>query len=54
MLKTLAGLVQDVTLTNEDGEWELKNIPAGTYDLLLDATNVFPEAEYEIISGEKT
>lgn len=53
MLKTLAGLVQDVTLTNEDGEWELKNIPAGSYDLLLDATNVFPEDEYTVISGEK-
>lgn len=53
ILKTLAGLVQDVALTNEAGLWELNNVPAGNYDLLLDATNVFPASDYDVIEGSK-
>ena len=54
MLKTLTGLVQDVTLSTNNGKWEILNIPAGTYDLFLDATNVFNPSIYQVVTGTKT
>jgi hypothetical protein len=53
-LKTLAGLVQEVTLCNTDGEWELTHIPAGKYDLFIDSTNVFDATTFEVTEGSKT
>ena len=37
----------------KNGEWELKNIPAGTFDLQLDANNFFTPVAYEILEGTK-
>ncbi|WP_193553761.1 hypothetical protein [Flavobacterium silvisoli] len=53
MLKTSDNLLQDMTNTDANGEWELKNIPAGTFTLFLDALNVFPDTDFVIESGEK-
>ncbi len=53
VLKTVEGLVQDFTTTDDIGQWELKNIPSGTYDLLLDSNDAYPEDQFTISVGEK-
>ena len=52
-LKTLEGLFQDSTNCDENGDWEIKNIPVGTFILNLDATNLLPIEDYEILEGVK-
>ena len=52
-LKTLEGLVQEVTLCNEDGDWEIASLPAGKYELLIDSTNKFASGVYLVTNGEK-
>ena len=51
-LKTSDGLLHDATNTDVNGEWTLKNIPAGNYTLFLDSTDVFPDTDYTI-TGDK-
>ena len=46
MLKTTQGIYQDATLIDENGDWEIKNLPAGTYSLDLDAQNIFEDNGY--------
>lgn len=54
VLKTIDGATQNLTYTNaESGTWELDAIPAGRYELLLDADNDFPDEQYQVIQGQK-
>lgn len=53
VLKNNLGLVEDSTLIDQNGEWELKNVPANTFTLNLDATNKFPAIEFEVVEGSK-
>jgi hypothetical protein len=53
LLKNIDGSIQDLTYCDANGNWELNHLPAGRYELLLDAENDFNESEYTIISGQK-
>jgi hypothetical protein len=52
-LKTTEGILQDTTNCDENGEWELTNIPIGSFELLLDYSNVLTKDRYEILEGNK-
>ena len=52
-LKTLEGLVQEVTICDEDGNWEITALPAGKYELLIDSTNKFSNGVYLVTNGQK-
>ena len=52
-LKTLEGLVQEITICDEDGNWEITALPAGKYELLIDSTNKFASGVYLVTNGEK-
>ena len=53
MLKRVDGFIQDITYCDTAGNWELNNLPAGRYELLLDAENDFPADTYQVIEGSK-
>ena len=53
LLKKIDGSIQDMTYCDVNGKWELKNLPAGKFELLLDAQNDFPETEYIVMEGSK-
>ncbi|ESU28718.1 hypothetical protein FLJC2902T_13090 [Flavobacterium limnosediminis JC2902] len=54
LLKHIDGSIKDLTYCESlDGTWELNNIPAGKYELLLDADNDFPNSEFTIMEGQK-
>ena len=41
------------TLCNTKGYWELTQVPADQYELIIDSTNQFPDTAYSIVSGSK-
>lgn len=53
MLKRIDGSVQNITYCDANGNWELNNLPAGRYELLLDAENDFPADTYQVTKGSK-
>ena len=53
VLKKIDGATQDITYCNTNGTWELNNIPAGRYELFLDANNDFPSDAFEVTTGSK-
>ncbi len=53
VLKNLDGTIRDLTYCDSNGNWELNDIPVGKYQLLLDANNDFPVAEFEVTEGSK-
>ncbi|WP_417558509.1 carboxypeptidase-like regulatory domain-containing protein [Mesoflavibacter zeaxanthinifaciens] len=53
VLKRIDGSIQDLTYTDTNGQWELNNLPAGRFELLLDADNDFPSDTYQVSSGSK-
>jgi hypothetical protein len=53
VLKKIDGATQDITYCNTNGTWELNNIPAGRYELFLDANNDFPADTFEVTTGSK-
>lgn len=53
MLKRVDGFIQDITYCDTPGNWELNNLPAGRYELLLDVENDFPADTYQVIEGSK-
>ncbi|UOX34871.1 hypothetical protein LXD69_05010 [Flavobacterium sediminilitoris] len=53
ILKRIDGSIQDLTYCDENGKWELNHLPAGRYELLLDAENDFPNDAYIVTEGSK-
>lgn len=54
LLKNIDGSVKDFTYISQDnGTWELDNLPAGKFELIIDANNDLKETEYKIVSGQK-
>ncbi|HEU4495926.1 MAG TPA: hypothetical protein VFR70_02630, partial [Flavobacterium sp.] len=53
MLKNLDGTTHDLTYCDARGNWELNDIPAAKYQLLLDADNDFPAPQFQVIQGSK-
>ena len=53
VLKKIDGATQDITYCNTNGTWELNNIPAGRYELFLDANNDFPLDAFQVTTGSK-
>lgn len=53
VLKNLDGTVRDLTYCDSNGNWELNTIPAGKYELLLDANNDFPIESFKVTEGSK-
>lgn len=53
VLKTLDGDIQDIAYTYGVIEWRMDNLPAGKYDLLIDADNLLPANEYAYVEGFK-
>lgn len=53
MLKRVDGFIQDLTYCDTNGTWELNNLPAGRYELLLDADNDFPSDQFAVMEGSK-
>ena len=53
VLKRIDGTIQDITYCDPNGNWRLMNLPAGRYELLLDAQNELPSTHYQILSGSK-
>jgi len=51
LLKDMQGAVIDFTYADSKGEWSLDNIPAGKYELRIDADNEYDEITY--ITGPK-
>jgi hypothetical protein len=54
VLKNTNGSLRDLTYCDAAGNWELSSIPAGKYELLLDANNDFPATQFEIVEGDVT
>ena len=53
VLKNLDGTIRDLTYCDSNGNWELNTIPAGKYELLLDANNDFPIESFKVTEGSK-
>lgn len=53
LLKLLDGNVQDIAFTFGTVNWEINHIPAGKYELIIDAENKLPDNEYSVIEGFK-
>ena len=53
VLKKVNGDPQDITYIDNNGNWTLYNIPAGKYELLLDAENDLVNNGFTIIQGSK-
>lgn len=53
LLKNIDGSIQDLTYCDTNGNWELNHLPAGRYELLLDAENDFPTDTYQVTEGSK-
>lgn len=53
VLKKVNGDPQDITYIDNNGNWALYNIPAGKYELLLDAENDLVNNGFTIIQGSK-
>ncbi|WP_146193388.1 hypothetical protein [Flavobacterium sediminis] len=53
LLKNIDGSIQDLTYCDANGSWELNHLPAGRYELLLDAENDFPTDTYQVTEGSK-
>ncbi len=51
VLKRIDGAIQDLTYTDTSGYWELNNLPAGRFELLLDADGDFET--YQVTAGSK-
>ena len=53
LLKRVDGFIQDLTYCDINGTWELNNLPAGRYELLLDADDDFPSDQFAVMEGSK-
>lgn len=53
VLKNVDATTRDLAYCDADGNWELNDIPAAKYQLLLDANNDFPATEFEVTQGSK-
>lgn len=53
VLKRVDGIIQDLTYCDTSGTWELNNLPAGRYELLLDADDDFPSNQFVVMEGSK-
>jgi hypothetical protein len=53
VLKRVDGFIQDLTYCDTNGIWQLNNLPAGRYELLLDADDDFPSDQFVVIEGSK-
>lgn len=53
VLKNTDGTLRNLDYCDEDGSWEISGIPVGKYELLLDAEDDFPSADFEVLEGSK-
>ncbi|MCO6161671.1 hypothetical protein [Flavobacterium sp. NRK F7] len=53
LLKKIDGTTQDLTYCDSNGIWKLNHLPAGRYELLLDAENDFPTDSFIVTEGTK-
>jgi len=53
ILKRIDGIIEDITYSNVSGNWELSNLPAGKYELLLDVDDDFLHAGLIVLDGSK-
>lgn len=53
LLKRIDGTIQDITYCDTEGKWELNHLPAGKYELFLDANDDFSEGTFIVIQGSK-
>ncbi|WP_211165425.1 hypothetical protein [Flavobacterium silvaticum] len=53
VLKRLDHVIQDLTYSTPDGNWELNTIPIGNYELFIDANDDLPTDAYEVVSGSR-
>jgi len=51
VLKLDENTIQDTTTTDEKGQWEMRNLPSGTFILNLDATRLIPSTGYTVSGG---
>jgi hypothetical protein len=53
VLRTIAGVTQDITYCDNNGTWELNHLPEGKFELFLDANLDFPIDTYQVVEGAK-
>lgn len=53
VLRTIAGVTQDITYCDTNGKWELNHLPEGKFELFLDANLDFPSDSYTVTEGSK-
>lgn len=53
VLKNVDGSLRNLDYCDESGSWEISGIPAGKYELLLDAEDDFPTDDFEVLEGSK-
>ncbi len=53
VLKNIDGSLRNLDYCDESGSWEISGIPAGKYELLLDAEDDFPTDDFEVLEGSK-
>lgn len=47
------GSIQDLTYNDENGNWEINNLPAGEYELIIDMDNEYGNSNYIVMTGSK-
>lgn len=53
VLKNVDGSLRNLDYCDESGSWEISGIPAGKYELLLDAEDDFPSDDFDVLEGSK-
>jgi hypothetical protein len=53
VLKKIDGSIQDMTYSDTNGKWQLKSLPTGKFELLLDAQNEFASPDFIVMEGSK-
>jgi hypothetical protein len=52
-LNRLDGAIQDRTFNDVNGDWEINNLPAGTYELIIDKDDEYANNNYIVMVGSK-
>lgn len=52
-LNRLDGAIQDRTFNDMNGDWEINNLPAGTYELIIDKDDEYLSNGYSVSVGSK-
>ena len=47
------GAIQDLTSNDDNGNWEINNLPAGEYELIIDYDNDYASNNYLVMTGSK-